>query len=51
MLMLNLLLGADFPGFAFLVSPVLTALLLGAGELAAAISRATCAGAPARAAT
>lgn len=27
MLMLNLLLGADFPGFAFFVSPVLTALL------------------------
>ena len=26
MLSLNLLLGADFPGFAFLVSPVLTAL-------------------------
>jgi rod shape-determining protein MreD len=26
MLMLNLLLGADFPGFAFLVSPFLTAL-------------------------
>jgi rod shape-determining protein MreD len=26
MLLLNLLLGADFPGFAFLVSPVLTAL-------------------------
>jgi rod shape-determining protein MreD len=26
MLVLNLLLGADFPGFAFLVSPVLTAL-------------------------
>ena len=29
MLLLNLLLGADFPGFAFLVSPVLTALLWG----------------------
>ena len=27
MLLLNLLLGADFPGFAFFVSPVLTALL------------------------
>ena len=27
-LVLNLLLGADFPGFAFLVSPVLTALCL-----------------------
>src|SRR5687767_1836245 len=26
-LLLNLLLGADFPGFAYLVSPVLTALL------------------------
>jgi len=26
MLLLNLLLGADFPGFAYLVSPVLTAL-------------------------
>ena len=29
MLALNLLLGADFPGFAYLVSPVLTALLWG----------------------
>jgi rod shape-determining protein MreD len=28
-LVLNLLLGADFPGFAFLVSPVITALLWG----------------------
>ena len=27
MLVLNLLLGADFPGFAFFVSPVLTAIL------------------------
>lgn len=27
MLVLNLLLGADFPGFAYLLSPVLTALL------------------------
>ena len=27
MLLLNLLVGADFPGFAFFVSPVLTALL------------------------
>jgi rod shape-determining protein MreD len=27
MLLLNLLLGADFPGFAFFISPVLTALL------------------------
>ncbi len=27
MLLLNLLLGADFPGLAFFVSPVLTALL------------------------
>ena len=32
MLVLNLLLGADFPGLAYFVSPVLTALLLGAGE-------------------
>lgn len=29
MLLLNVLLGADFPGLAFLVSPVLTALLWG----------------------
>jgi rod shape-determining protein MreD len=29
MLLLNLLLGADFPGFAYFVSPVVTALLWG----------------------
>jgi rod shape-determining protein MreD len=29
MLMLNLLLGADFPGFAYFVSPALTAMLWG----------------------
>jgi len=29
MLVLNLLLGADFPGFAFFVSPVVTAILWG----------------------
>jgi rod shape-determining protein MreD len=29
MLLLNLLLGADFPGFAFFLSPVLTALVWG----------------------
>jgi len=29
MLMLNLLLGADFPGFAYFVSPVVTAMLWG----------------------
>jgi rod shape-determining protein MreD len=29
MLALNLLLGADFPGFAYLVSPVITAVLWG----------------------
>ena len=29
MLMLNLLLGADFPGFAYFVSPVFTAMLWG----------------------
>jgi rod shape-determining protein MreD len=29
MLLLNLLLGADFPGLAYFVSPVVTALLWG----------------------
>jgi rod shape-determining protein MreD len=29
MLVLNMLLGADFPGFAYFISPVVTALLWG----------------------
>jgi rod shape-determining protein MreD len=33
MLLLNLLLGADFPGFAYFISPVLTALAWGPANL------------------